>query len=321
MSPPAAMMVDVAPDLPVTGPLVGRADELARLTRLAGIVVDEPKPGAVLLSGDAGVGKTRLLLELRRLASDAGWRVLVGHCLDFGDSALPYLPFGEAFARLEGESPELAEAVAHSHPAVTKLMPGRRLPSDTGPSDGQRIDRTELFEAVHAALSQLAGDAPLLLVVEDVHWADQSTRELLSFLFARQFSRPVSIVASYRGDDLHRRHPLRATAAEWARLPGMSRVQLAPLSDTDVRSLVRSLHPAPLRESDVHGGRRTRRGERVLRRGAPRRNRARAGRAAEQPRRPNRNGARAHALDTERAALPDAPRTAPSMVSAGGQLR
>ncbi|HYJ77100.1 MAG TPA: ATP-binding protein, partial [Actinomycetes bacterium] len=107
-----AMMGDVPPVADVRGPLVGRADELDRLVGLVGVgAADETADvgsGAVLLSGDAGVGKTRLLAELRDRADSAGWRVLVGHCLDFGESALPYLPFSEAFGRLATESPTVA---------------------------------------------------------------------------------------------------------------------------------------------------------------------------------------------------------------------
>jgi predicted ATPase len=78
---------------------------------------------------------------------------------------------------------------------------------------GETLERAELFDAVHDALEELAEDRPVLVVVEDVHWADRSTRDLLSFLFTRSFRTPVAVVASYRSDDLHRRHPLRATAA------------------------------------------------------------------------------------------------------------
>ena len=92
---------------------------------LVGLTAAEPEPeSAVLLSGDAGVGKTRLLAELRDRAEAAGWRVLVGHCLDFGDSALPYLPFSEAFGRLAAESPTLARTLVEAGPAIARLMPG-----------------------------------------------------------------------------------------------------------------------------------------------------------------------------------------------------
>ena len=86
------------------------------------------------------------------------------------------------------------------------------------------------------------------MVVEDCHWADQSTRDLLSFLFSRPFDGPVALVASYRSDDLHRRHPLRRQVAEWSRLRGVERLQLSPLPDDDVRALVAMLAPAGLTE-------------------------------------------------------------------------
>ena len=270
------MMLGMAPEQSSQHPLVGRADELDRLAELVGLVrpsnggretsVATPS-GAVLLAGDAGVGKTRLLAELRDRSVDAGWRVLIGHCLDFGDSALPYLPFSEAFGRLAIESPALATSLVDAAPAIARLMPQRRMLSGPDPiavSDGPavdvdasalmgagRMDRSELFEAVHSALESLGQSKPLLILLEDAHWADQSTRELLSFLFSRRFSEPVAIVTSYRSDDLHRRHPLRTTVAEWGRLPGVTRLQLRPLDDADVRELVRVLHPAPLPESEL----------------------------------------------------------------------
>ena len=235
-------------------PLVGRLDEIERLATLVGLTAAEPE-SAVLLSGDAGVGKTRLLAELRTRAEAAGYRVLVGHCLDFGDSALPYLPFSEAFGRLAADSPTLARSLVEAGPAIARLMPARRvIPEQPEPTDDtSHLDRPDLFASAHAALELLGRADPLLLIIEDVHWADRSTRELLSFLFSRRFDSPVAVVASYRSDDLHRRHPLRNAAAEWARLPGVTRLDLAKLPDSDVRALVGSLHPEPLTERAVRG--------------------------------------------------------------------
>jgi len=243
----AAMMDGVQPDSAApTRPLVGRTRELDELTALLGIAGD-PSAQAVLLAGDAGVGKTRLLAELRDIARDAGWQVVAGHCLDFGDAALPYLPFSEIVGRLPAET---VERVAETHPAVRRLQPGRRVMSST-PDDGP-VDRADLFAAVHALLEEVAVEAPLLVVVEDVHWADQSSRDLLSFLFVRPFEQRVEVVASYRTDDLHRRHPLRRTAAEWGRLPGVERLPLAPLAAADVRRFVRTLHAGRLPEHEIH---------------------------------------------------------------------
>jgi len=251
MSPPSATILHVPLDLPGTVPLIGRDGELDRLASLAGVDASEARPAAVLVSGDAGIGKTRLLSALRSRATEAGWRVAVGHCLDFGDSALPYLPFNELFGRLEAEATGLVAAAVEAHPPLQRVVPGRAAP-EVGREPPLQVDRGQLFEAIHGALQRFGAARPLLVVVEDVHWADQSTRDLLSFLFSRGFATPVSLVVSYRSDDLHRRHPLRSTLAQWTRLPGLGRVDLGPLPDPDVRRLVRVLHPDPLGESDVH---------------------------------------------------------------------
>ncbi len=239
-------------------PLQGRARELDLLADLVGLTGQPPR--AVLLAGDAGVGKTRVLTELVERCAAAGWRALVGHCLDFGDSALPYLPFTELFGRLAGDAPELLASLTDAHAALSHLQPGRRMMSGSDPSGrpAENLDRSDLFEAIHAALEDLATGpqgVPLLVVVEDVHWADRSTRDLLSFLFTRSFRGPVAVVASYRSDDLHRRHPLRATAAQWTRVPGVTRVQLDPLPDPAVRRLVRAISGGPLTglsDGEVH---------------------------------------------------------------------
>ncbi|CAA9348451.1 MAG: hypothetical protein AVDCRST_MAG34-1595 [uncultured Nocardioidaceae bacterium] len=238
--------------------LLGRSTELSLLMRHTGLAGAPPgrSGGAVLLAGDAGIGKTRLLTELSARAEAGGWRVMVGHCLDFADQLLPYLPFSEIFGRLADHDPELAERVLRDHPAVRALTPGRRLMSGTGAGDGdddrtEDLDRAAIFVDLHAALETLAEEGPVLVVVEDLHWADQSTRDLLSFLFTRPFRGQVGIVGSYRSDDLHRRHPLRTAVAEWGRLPAVHRVQLPPLPDDLVRRLVRALHDGPLHERDV----------------------------------------------------------------------
>ena len=253
LSAQSAMMVPVAAHTSRT--LVGRDDELEQLADLLGVTGDRQRGRGlhVLLSGDAGVGKTRLLMELRDLAKGEGWRVYAGNCLDFGESALPYLPFSEVLGRFADGLPELVEEVAARHPALARLQPGRRLRAldvDATEGSGGAADRTELFEAMYALLDAAAEQQPLLLVIEDTHWADQSTRDLLGFLFARTFVHPVAIVASYRSDDLHRRHPLRRQVAEWSRLQTIERLQLSPLSEAAVRALIDELAPPGLGERE-----------------------------------------------------------------------
>lgn len=210
-------------------PLVGRSTELTQM--LVTVGVGSPAThGAVLLSGDAGIGKTRILRELAERAITEGQRVLVGHCLDLGESAFPFQPFVEILARLPED--ERAEVGQRFH-ALAPLLPGGSR-SEPGSGSG------ELFADIVAALEWLAIDGPVLLILEDVHWAEASTRHLIRFILNQQFTAPVHVVVSYRSDDLHRRHPLRTAVAEWARLPRVQRLDLGPLGDDAVRDLVRS---------------------------------------------------------------------------------
>jgi DNA-binding CsgD family transcriptional regulator len=233
-------------------PLVGRADELARLMAHVDRAA-EGRSSAVLLAGDAGVGKTRLLDELSGRATARGVRVLTGHCVDLGDVGLPYLPFVDLLRPVVAD-PGLAPALA-GHPVLGGLLTGR----PGAPAPGQPADdadrgsahgtlrppaddgRLQLFEAVASLLSELADGSPLLLVLEDLHWADRSSRDLLRYLLARLVDEPIVVVASYRADDLHRRHPLRPLLAELVRLPGVERLAVEPLPDADVGELVRGL--------------------------------------------------------------------------------
>jgi len=249
MSVPPAMMDDVAHG---TTTLVGRDAELSTLIEVLGVApVSAPAPGDaarrthVVLAGDAGVGKTRLLAELCQRAGAAGWQAYVGHCVDFADSAVAYLPFSEVLGSLDDDLPDVVDRVVEGSPALGRLRPvRRRLDADAAdPATSGSGDRSSLFNGLHRLLEAAAQKAPLLLVVEDAHWADQSTRDLLTYLFTRPFESPVAVVVSYRADDLHRRHPLRRLVAEWARLPAVERMVLGPLADDAVRAMVDELDP------------------------------------------------------------------------------
>ncbi|MFE7838067.1 AAA family ATPase [Streptomyces sp. NPDC057474] len=228
-------------------PFVGRDAELARLTD----VVDRAgggEPRAVLVAGDAGVGKSRTLAEAAAYAVSKGTAVFTGHCVDLGDVGLPYLPFTEILGALAAD--ERFAPLFQAHPATARLLGG----------GGDGADRPQLFEGIAALLADLAGTAPVLLVLEDLHWADQSSRDLLRFLLSRGvLQRPtpgapahrLAVFASYRADDLHRRHPLRPLLAELVRLPAVERLELKPMPDTEVARLVRSLRAEPLSEVTV----------------------------------------------------------------------
>ncbi|MEU0589582.1 AAA family ATPase [Streptomyces sp. NPDC006132] len=224
-------------------PVVGRDAELERLSG----VLERARRGearAVLLAGDAGVGKTRVLDEAGKRAAAAGMTVVAGHCVDLGDVGLPYLPFTEILGVLAAD--ERFSAALAAHPVVERLL-------GAGTDAVRDVDaRLRLFEGIAGLLADVAEVAPLLLVLEDLHWADQSSRDLLRFLLGRGVLRHrLAVFASYRADDLHRRHPLRPLLAELVRLPAVERLELRPLADSDVDRLVRALEQRPLPDATV----------------------------------------------------------------------
>ncbi|MHA7135061.1 helix-turn-helix transcriptional regulator [Oerskovia turbata] len=205
-------------------------------------------PGAILLGADAGVGKSRLLVRAAELARAAGATVVVSHCVDLGDVGLPYLPFTEALSELRASHDEV-DQIIDARPALGRLL-------DAGPSalDGNGEDqagRLQLFEAITAVLTTLGRpDAPLVLVIEDLHWADPSTRDVLRFLLARLRADHLLVVASYRADDLHRRHPLRPVLAELRRHPRVDHLALEPFTPAELKLFTAAVAGRSLPKND-----------------------------------------------------------------------
>ena len=207
-------VIGAMPLSPRTRALVGRSSELDRVRRATGLGGESAAldPGAaVLLSGDAGIGTSRLVAELAAEARADGRLVVAGHCVGAGGDVRAWLPFVEVVAELARETPEVVAAVRTAQPALGALCPGTTTPAATDPG--------LVAEALHTLLGTVGREHPLLVVVEDVHWADHSSRDLLTLLLTRGSSAPVSLVVNYRSDDLHRRHPLHDVLAVWTRLP------------------------------------------------------------------------------------------------------
>jgi ATP/maltotriose-dependent transcriptional regulator MalT len=215
--------------------LVGRAVELAALRDALA-----DAPGAVLVGGDAGLGKTRLVKEFARsVAGEA--KVLVGGCLELGSDGLPFAPFTTV---LRGLVREIGiDGVAALVPrgdtgGLARLLPEFGEPESDAASGEERA---RLFEVVLSLLERLAERGPVVLVIEDAHWADRSTRDLLAFLVRNLGRGPVLVVLTYRTDELHRTHPLRQLLAGLERLDRVRRTDLGKLSRADVSALVAEL--------------------------------------------------------------------------------
>ena len=210
--------------------IVGRTAELAEL-RAALDTASGGQTTAVLLGGEAGVGKTRLVTEFAREAIDNGTRVVSGQSIALGDVGLPFVPIAGAVrdlaAQLGGDV--LLELAGPGRDVLPSLVP--ELGVDAGPVvDGQ----VRLFEVIAVLLERVAADRPLLFVIEDIHWADGSTRNLLRFIVRALSTARVAIVATYRTDEIHRNHPLRPLLAELDRVRSVHRVDVSRLSEDEV---------------------------------------------------------------------------------------
>jgi DNA-binding NarL/FixJ family response regulator len=227
--------------------MVGRDGELGRLLTL----LDDAEAGrsvVALVSGDAGVGKTRLISEITRLASGRGFTVLSGQCAELGDS-VPYLPLADAL-RGAAQSSGVRDALS-SRPALSRLLPE----GGEGPiadSDRSGLARQQMFGGVLGLLAELAAAAPVLLVLEDLHWADTSTRDLVTFLSRMLHRERVAVIGSYRTDDLHRRHPLRPVVAELLRLPSLIAVDLAPLDPSALAEHLTAAAPGRIDATELN---------------------------------------------------------------------
>jgi len=232
---------------PPASKLVGRAVEFGRLTRVLDQAAAE-EPVVALVSGDAGMGKTRLVAELATLAAARGFMVLSGRCAELGDS-VPYLPLADALRSAAQAPPALAAAIA-ARPVLGLLLPDRDATEKAG-GEIPGMAQQQLFGAVLGMLAELAGNAPVLLVLEDMHWADRSTRDLLTFLSRVLHRERVAVIATYRTDDLHRAHPLRAVAAELLRLPSVTAIEVGPLRDEAMAEHLTALAQGPLEAASL----------------------------------------------------------------------
>ncbi|MEU6070873.1 AAA family ATPase [Streptomyces sp. NPDC047082] len=214
---------------------VGRTDELEMLNdALARAAAGEPQ--AWVVGGEAGVGKTRLVEEFATAACRRGAVVALGGCVEIGADGLPFAPFSTALRALRRALPgELAAAAAGQEEELARLLPelDEAAPTRTaGRHDEEGMAR--LFELTARLLERIAADRTVVVALEDLHWADASTRHLLSYLLRTLRTGRLVVLATYRSDDIHRRHPLRPLLAELDRLRTVRRLELARFSRAEV---------------------------------------------------------------------------------------
>ncbi len=228
---------------------VGRGAELERLDAALRSAA-RGQPTTVLLAGDAGIGKSRLLDEFGERARRQGAVVLGGACLELAGEGLPFAAVTEALRALAEEvgPVELRRLAGSARLELAQLLPGLLAGHDG--SDAARPELTpasqlRLFEALLGLLGGLSASGPVVIVLEDVHWADASTRDLLVFLAHNLREVGLVLVASFRTDELQRQHPLRQLLPRLLREDTVEHLELAPLDREEFALLVEHLIGEP----------------------------------------------------------------------------
>ena len=231
--------------------LIGRTDELERFDAALGRTA-EGVASILLVAGDAGIGKTRMLDEWGRRATDAGVRRLVGSCLEMGASSLPYAPVLDALRRLVADMPAGRRADLLGSPStygevaglIPELGPGRRWHEavEIVPLDSRQ---SRLFEQIVGLVERAAAHAPVVLAIDDLQWADQSSLDLITYMVNTLDGVGVVLILTYRSDELTRRHPLRPLLSRLRRADNVTPVTLRPLDRGQLAELVTAIRGAP----------------------------------------------------------------------------
>src|SRR5215218_1982088 len=224
--------------------LVGRLPELKRLEEEVRQAA-AGRGGTVLMAGDAGIGKTRLVTELGARARAGGAQLLVGRCIDLVGADVPYLPVAEAIRPLLAR--EDVRKLLGSARELRWLPPGMLLGEEpTRQRDGAPRSQLGLLEELLALLDTVAATEPVVLVLEDLHWADRSTLDLIALLAHNLDERRVLLLGTYRGEELLSEHRLRRLVMGLLRAGVATRLELGPLCREEVETLLQSRGGAPL---------------------------------------------------------------------------
>jgi len=239
--------------------IVGRERELGVIERALGAAA-EGRPVLLLVRGEAGIGKSRLIREAIERARAGGSAILHGSCLDLGGDGVPYLPVIEALRGLARATPpsRLATLLGPARDDLARLLPeladeDRGVVGDGEPAQRRQsgIDRARLFERFIGLLGRLGENAPVVAVVEDVQWIDPATRDLVTFLVRNVTTEPLVAILTCRTDDLARGHPAVTWLAEMGRAPGAVRIDMRRLTRADVAAQLEAIGGGPVAEAVV----------------------------------------------------------------------
>jgi class 3 adenylate cyclase/tetratricopeptide (TPR) repeat protein len=222
-------------------PFVGRAAQLKRLTAKLDEVAQD-RGSIVMLRGEPGIGKTRTLEEFADLARERGIMALGGLCYD-GEWQPPYGPFAEAIREYaqQASPSELAETLGRRVAVLARIVPALRATDDIAEepvSVEKDEERFRLFDAMAQTLIAISRRTPLLLMLDDLHWADRGTIAMLNHISHSVASNPILLVGAYRDTDVNRVHPLSGALAAINRLRGSETIALKGLQSEELSSML-----------------------------------------------------------------------------------
>jgi DNA-binding CsgD family transcriptional regulator len=224
--------------------LVGRESEFELLTAaLESALAGEP--GVVIVEGEAGVGKSRLIADLGAEAKSEGARVLIGSCVELGGRAVSFAPLVEVLRLLvdELDPDDLDALLGPARDEVARLLP--EVAGSGGPAQRGEQDQARSMELLLGVIRRLAEARPLLLAFEDLQWADPATLDLLETLVRGLGERPVLLACTVRSDELHRSHPFRRLAGSWQQHRMATRLTLERLEPAAVRAQIEAILGEP----------------------------------------------------------------------------
>ncbi len=214
--------------------LIGRDEEFTRLRDMADLAV-EHSAQLVLVSGEAGIGKTTLTGEFVGQLMESGWGGHIGACIETADRPLPFGPIVSILRSiLLGDIERLDEIVGHHRRDLSGLLPELSDIAEAAASLDGDIDR--LFDAIAVILTEASRRRPNAILIEDIHWADAATRDLLSSLVNRLGTARTLLVITERTGATDRGHPLRTWIAEHRRLPNVHTIELEGLSRSELET-------------------------------------------------------------------------------------
>jgi DNA-binding NarL/FixJ family response regulator len=220
--------------------LVGRQTETEALSDVLQRVI-AGEPATVLVGGEAGVGKSRLVHELIGQARSAGVRVLVGGCVELDGGGMPFAPLVDMLRTLASDlqAEELGTVFGSARGEIGRLVP--ELDDGHAQPPGGDRDPARVLELILGVIGRLAAQQPLMLAFEDVHWADRATLDLIALLVAGSSGRRLLLVFTVRSDELHRSHPFRRMAARWEQQRVVERMELDRLESRDVAGQIEAI--------------------------------------------------------------------------------